>query len=476
MKRTTLLVTLLFLALAPALSAQDTYTGETRDAIEARGVTNFQVELGNGFTVVLRGSDTDSISYHYQFEGNRLAHERNFNQAEFRLERQGATAMLSIQFPELEQMRRETNQSWLQRLFGSDIRNFNIEKQELRVNMPRDLAVHLATRYSDVDLSAIERDLEVTTRSGTVNIRDVGGNVNVRNEYGNATVEQVGGSLQLTSRSSDLAVRDVEGETRINSPYSNVEISDIRSRVSVQTQSGTLDAGQIRGPLQVQADYSKVTINGVEGAVSVRSRSGSLTVSDVPTLEFAGEYTDLQARNLTGSGTNTIGNRSASVNLTNVAGETRVTGEYMEVTLEDLRGDLHVQNRSGSVKGDGITHAARINGEYLDISLNRFSGSALHIRNQSGDVNVVSTGTLSQVDIQVTYGDVRFALGAAYNGRYSLSTQYGKLALGSSPFAVDLETDNPDARDQNVTGTVGTANNNFRIQARNGDVTVTASY
>ncbi|MDZ7773446.1 MAG: DUF4097 family beta strand repeat-containing protein [Balneolaceae bacterium] len=476
MKRTVLLFSLFCLALVPALTAQDTYTGETRDAIDGRGVQNFQVELGNGFTVVLRGSDTDSISYRYAFEGNRLAHERNFNRAEFRLERQGGTALLSIQFPELEDMRREANQSWLQRLFGSDIRNFNIEKQELVIDMPQDLALQLGTRYSNVDIRSVGRDLQVSTRSGKVTVADIGGNLSVSNEYGNTTARNVEGQAHINSRSADIVLENIGGQTQIISPYSNIDLSDIRGTVGVQNQSGTVEATGIRGTLQVRGDYSSMNIREVEGGVTVQSRSGELTIENVPQLAFAGEYTDITARNLTGTEPSSIENRSASMNVRNVTGSLQISGEYLEVNLEDIRGDLSVENRSGSVTADGVQRTTNIQGEYLEIDLNRFSGAVLGIHNRSGDVNVESTGSLSQVNIQVTYGDVQFTLNEKYSGHYNFYARYGELTVPNLFTSNGRGVEIPDKQEDVLTGSIGNSQSRFEIQTQNGDITITANY
>lgn len=473
MKRLTLFLTLICLAFVPTLSAQETYTGMKIDSLDAGGISEFNVSLDNGFTVRIRGTETDRITYTYNFEGNRLAHQQRFRKAEMQLERQGATAVLRIAFPRVEKLETE-NRSWLQRLLGSGSWNVNTDTQELIVEMPRALSLRFSSRYSDLDLDGVGGDVTVQNRSGTIAVADVEGSLQVNNEYGNTTARNIAGNVRIESRSSDLVLREIGGSARVNSLYSNLDISQIGGEVHVQTQSGELEAERINGPLTVRADYTAMNIGEIGGQVQVQSRSGNLTVTGVPSLRFDGEYTDLNASRITGVEGVQVQNRSAEVALTGVEGPARVSGEYMEIRLEEIGGDLSVNNRSGSVEAAVVRGAARIDGEYMEIDLNDFRGNRLQVSNRSEDVNVESTGTLSEVDIRVAYGDVNFVMSEEYAGRYSLRTSYGALNLGASPFSPETGSFDPDARSQSVTGTVGGSDsNNFHIEARNGDVTVT---
>lgn len=472
MKKITILTLILIGSLAQTLAAQETYSGSKDGSLDAAGIDQFQISLDNGFTVQIRGSETDQIAYTYSFEGNRLAHEQKFVSADFRLERNGSIAHFQIRFPDLEDLE-GSDKSWMQRIFGSGNTNTYTEIQELIIEVPRDLEVQLQSRYSDVNITGIERNVRISNRSGSVAAAELNGNLQVNNEYGNTTAENVEGNVQIESRSADLTLQNIGGSARVNSLYSNLTISNIGNEVEIQTQSGQLEAEQISGPLTVQGDYTSMSINKIEGHVRVRSRSGDLTVSNIPSLEFNGEYTDIRGRQVTGTDGVNIQGRSSTIELGNIRGRAHIAGEYLEIRLENIQEDLSISNRSGSVDASGLEGAVRIDGEYNQIDLANFLGSQLQINNRSEDINVESTGTLSEVNIQVTYGDVTFTLANEFSGEYSLQTQYGELNLDSNIFPAENIDINTQSNHQSVSGVLGSgSNNHFHIRTRNGDIII----
>lgn len=478
MKMPILFTALFFLALTPVLSAQDTWSGEKSGEIDGQNLEQIDITLDSGFDVQIRGTDAGRITYTYTFEGNRLAHERNFVRAGISLEKQGSTAELAIRFPELDELQNRQNTGWLQQLLGRDNRQLITEKQDLVIEVPADVILRFTSRYSNLDLAGVQKDVMITNRSGTVTVANLGGNLRVQNEYGNTSAENITGDIQVESRSSDITLHDIGGSARVSSLYSNLTISEVGGDLQIQTQSGEVETSDVGGMLRVHGDYTKMNIARVEGPVHVTSRSGELTVRETGDLQFEGEYTGIDARQLNGENGVRIKNRSGNIFLAGIEGPAAISGEYLEIELVDIRQALTVENRSGSVKGRRLAEDVRIQGEYNQIDLIDFSGSRLQISNRSSDVNVQSTGTLTSVDIQVQYGDVLFTMTEDYEGRYSLQTRYGEISSDLFPMetADRITTTSEGGRSSDpkaVSGTLGSNDRNrFVIHAENGNITI----
>lgn len=475
MKPLKIIVTFLLLLIYSTGYSQQMESGNKEGAVNADGVREIGINLGTGFTVTINGTDTDQISYQYSFEGNRLAYERNFKRAEFNLDKRGSKALLTVRFPELDDMK---DTGWVAQILNRDSYNFRIERQTLEISVPRAIAIRLQSRYSNVDVSNIERSVTIETRSGKVKADQLGGDLFIQNEYGNSTISDIRGNVELNSRSSsETTIKNVAGSVRANSFYSTMLLEDIQGDLDIQNRSGEMEVDRVQGTVTIQGDYTKIRLNDIPNDVNVESKSGSLIAQRLRTLRFSGEYTDVEASEITGTEGVDIKGRSSTITLKNVIGPAQISGEYLKIRLDEMSEEVRVSNRSGSVTGKNLYGSVGIDGEYTGVTLERYQGSKLRINNRSNDVSIHALGTLTEVDIRVVYGDVRLIMEEAYSGRLSLETRYGEISNNLRFSATDRDTDTRiSSRNNNtkrISGTVGSDESNWiRIETQNGDIMI----
>jgi len=470
MKLTTLLIALTLTLAAHPASAQEEYKGNKKDQYDARGVREFDIRLDSGFDIQIRGKDTQNISYTYHFEGNQLAYERNFIQADIEFEKHGSRAVISIDFPDLKNI----GQNWVQQLLDTGKAELNATRQELILDVPQDLELRLSTRYSDVDISNIQRRTHIETRSGAVSADNIGGNLEIANEYGNSTIENIGGKLSLHSRSATIMAQNIAGETSINSSYSNLTLVDCESDVQINNRSGEIDIRGINGDARIESDYTKIKLMNISGKTNVTSQNGQVTAKQLPSLTVRGEYTDVEASEINGTEGVHIDGRSSNINVSTIRGPVNISGSYLEIRLNELNENLRISNQSGSVDASSVYGDVEFSGEYTEFDLNNYLGHRLQISNSSGDVNITAQKVLSEVTINTRYSDVRLEMKEPYQGRVYFEAMYGEIDTNLQ--ITDLKEHSNEITERQIKileGRVGEGTGTLSITAQSGNIVVT---
>jgi len=469
MRKITLLSITVWLIFTGPIHGQDTYKDSKNEEFDARGIREFHLNLDSGFDVRIKGTDTQKISYSYHFEGNRLAFERNFKQADVEWRKNAGFAVLTVRFPDLEDL--EPN--WVQQLLNNGGAELHASKQELVLEVPTDLAIELGTRYSDVKIENIRRSTRIHTRSGTVEARQIYADLHVENEYGDNTVSHVEGNLTVQSRSSSIRGEDISGKAEINSSYSNVYLQNIGADAKIRNLSGEIDLRDVRGTAEIESDYTKVQLENISGEVTVHSKSGKVTASSLTQLVVEGEYTNVEATRITGTEGVQIRGQSNEINLSSIKGAVSISGAYLNIRLSDILEDVRISNQSGSIHTRSVEGDVEIQSSFSDIQLENFLGHRLNISNQSGDVTIAAQKTISEAIIDSQYGNVNITLHQPFEGKIFLEALYGNIQTNLQIQKEESDTNRSGNRQiSRIRGSVDSGSNVIHVTAQNGDITL----
>lgn len=232
---------------------------------------------------------------------------------------------------------------WLLDLTGGD---FERGRYDLDLQLPRQIALSLATRRGN---------LSVTQREG---------NVDLATDHGNASVEQVKGYATLRLN-GDVTVKDVTGNVQIEGSVDDANISDVN------------------GSLEFNAGYN--------GNVQLARVSQKLHLKSI--------RTDLQLAKLDGE----FELGQGDLRGTSITGPVKVTTRSNEVHLEDVSGDVTVENRNRVVelKAKAPLGAIDISNFHSGIELNLPENAGFRLDAQSTGANV----DVSDFSVSVDNGD-----------------------------------------------------------------------
>ena len=444
------LLVLLCILIPISLSAQ---SGSKDGSFNASKIDQLQIIVDAGMTINITGSNTDKITYTYDFDGNDEAYNHRFLNFDPTFTSNSGNGLLKIEFPE----HKKKNV------------NYRIKKNILTLNIPREIELRLDTRYSKVQINSIARTTNITNRSGSVKLRNIGQSATIDNDYGDIDAEFVNGDLTCSSRSSRIDVKNIQGNFKASSNYSKINVTKVTGQITIENKSGTINAFDLDSDFYSNGDYSDYELTDIRGEIQIMSKNGTVKIDKAESISIGGDYTDVTGINLRGDDVQIQG-KSAKVELDNVLGRVRIDGSYLDIELTNIEKEVYITNRSGKINAEMIKGSFQMYGDYNKIKLNKFLGDKIDIQNRSGNIDIDSESKLTQMIIDASYTDVQVNLESPFNGSVYFDVTYGKL---EQPFKLNNATFTNENNSKIVEGSVGNENSVFRIKSRNGDVKVT---
>lgn len=177
---------------------------------------------------------------------------------------------------------------WLLDLTSGD---FEKARFDLDLQVPRQIALSLATRRGNLSVSEHDGNIDLTTDRGDLSADNVKGTASLHIRHGSVSIKQVTGNVQVDGEVEDGTVADVSGTLDFNAGYNgNVELSHIGQRLhfkSVRTDlqlakldgeismgHGDLRASSLSGPVKLITRSNEVHFEDVSGEVEVENRNG----------------------------------------------------------------------------------------------------------------------------------------------------------------------------------------------------------
>ena len=444
------LAIILFILIPASVFAQ---SGNKEGSFNTFNLDQLMIRIDAGMTINLKGSDTDQITYTYEFEGNDQAYNHLFMNFEPDFRLNGGNAYLNIEFPE----HKKKNV------------NYRIKKNILTLNVPSKIDLEMVTRYSKIDITNIERTAKIENRSGYVKLNQIGESVTVYNEYGNVDVNSVAGDVEITSRSATVDAKNIKGNLKVSSNYSKMNLSKITGTLFVENKSGTVNAFDLDSDFRANGDYTDYELTNIRGNVQINNKNGTINLDGAESVFISGDYSNIKASNLRGEQVQ-IESKSAKLELNNVLGRLMINGGYLNIELEDIAKDVSITNRSGKVSASNLKGSCRISGDYNKIKLDDFEGSEIQIENRSGDIEINALNHLNLVNIESSYTTIKLNLASAFSGNVRFFVTYGKL---THPYKLNNATLVDERNSTKIEGTVGNGTGQMEIESRNGNVIIT---
>ncbi len=427
--------------------------GSKNGAFDVSAITKLTIRIDAGMQIEIKPSQDNQLRYVYDFDGNKESYEHYFENFEPEFEKRGGEARFDIRFP--DQNKKNIN--------------YEIKRHALALEIPASVYLDISSRYSKIKLEGFTRGLSVNNRSGLVKVENVKQTIVINNDYGAVDLNSVQGEVMVSNRSANIDIKNVTGRVSVNAEYSKMNISRINGDLDLSNRSGVLNAFDIQGNLIVNGPYMEYELTNIDGDVAMNNQSGKVVISTVRSLQVAGDYTNIKAEHIKSEQGVEIEGRSANIELSDVGGDVRISGQYLNIRLEKIVGGAHIQNRSANIDINGLGRDLVINGEYLPMVIRDFKGENLEVVNRSGSISIEAKNKLKQVRIDSQYGKVELSMDKKFDGIVTLETKYGK-----SDTNMDLknQTITKEGNEQIIHGTSGTPSGSMKIKNQNADIVV----
>ncbi|MBZ5490479.1 MAG: DUF4097 family beta strand repeat-containing protein [Acidobacteriia bacterium] len=181
---------------------------------------------------------------------------------------------------------------WLLDLTSGD---FEKARFDLDLQLPRQLALSMATRRGNLSVSQREGNVDLSTDRGNLSAENVKGATSLHLRHGSVNVKTVTGNVQVDGEVEDGSVSDVTGTLEFDAGYNgNVQLSHIGQRLhfkSVRTDlqltkldgemsmgHGDIRATALAGPVKLNTRSNEVHFEDVSGPVEVENRNGIVSI------------------------------------------------------------------------------------------------------------------------------------------------------------------------------------------------------
>ncbi len=151
----------------------------------------------------------------------------------------------------------------------------------LTLTVPAGLSIETASASGDVEIDRVLADVEASSASGDLVIRDIGGDLTAAVASGDIEVDEVGGTVKLSSASGDIVVRNVGGDAEISVATGDVELTSIGGSLDLNTYTGDSVVDGV-GAVRYEGISGSARFVDVRGAVEASTASGDLNFRVTP--------------------------------------------------------------------------------------------------------------------------------------------------------------------------------------------------
>lgn len=248
-----------------------------------------------------------------------------------------------------------------------------------------------------------------------------------------------------------------------------MNLTKISGELYLENKSGTINAYDLDSKFTARGDYVNFELTDLRGDVDIDTKSGSVSIDKAENVTITGDYTNTTATNIRGDRGISVSAKSSKVDLENVSTDARITGEYINIKLENIGRNVEVRNKSGKISAKEVEGAVSIDGDYNNVDLNNYLGNDILINNRSGNISIEAENKLQNLEIHTSYGDLDIILKTPFEGNVSFDLEYGKL---KHPYTLNNARIDNSSNHTKVDGTVGNGNGNMFVKSRNTDVII----
>lgn len=191
---------------------------------------------------------------------------------------------------------------------------------DFEVVVPAGAHLKLRDTSGVIEVSGMQREVEIDDGSGTLEVRQLAGPLRVRKESGDIRIEEVAGATTIHSRSGQMKLRRL-GELKIEASEGNVDLSDVAG-ASIHNAGGNLNITHVGGDLVIDDDSGEIVVTDAAGRVVVRDDSGQIRVTRAGQVEISDTSGDVTVQHA--AGLRVLAKESGEVKVRNIGGQVEV--------------------------------------------------------------------------------------------------------------------------------------------------------
>ena len=247
---------------------------------------------------------------------------------------------------------------------GYDVHPANQEENEgqvtvdFDVTLPKSVSLSANSRRGDVSISGLAGAVIVTTKTGDVEVHDIGSDVTAQLTKGDARIDNITGNVRIMGRGNEIEMNDVAGDATVQGEFFGpVRIRNVNKTTHYTSQAGDLTLSHLTGRLEL--DSGDISVSDVGGFAKLATHDKDIEVENVAgRLDIAGTHGDIKVTYAQPP--------REEINIANGTGEVDVTlpaKSTFEISATSRSGDIQSDFEAPGLKPADDNGTGRLTGK-----------------------------------------------------------------------------------------------------------------
>ena len=144
---------------------------------------------------------------------------------------------------------------------------------DLDLTVPRGASIQVTDRSGDLEVSSLDGNVDITDGSGGVTVSNIAGNVSVDTRHADSIrCSAIKGAVQLRGHGSDVDLENIAGQVTVSGDYDGtIALRELLKPIRVESMHTEVDAQQLPGELKIEP--GSVTGQNLVGPLNVTTRA-----------------------------------------------------------------------------------------------------------------------------------------------------------------------------------------------------------
>jgi len=209
-------------------------------------------------------------------------------------------------------------------------------------------------------------NVNIETRAGHLNLKDIGGELNAFTRGGHVTALNVDGKATVDTAGGHIQLGNVGGPALLRTAGGHIGVGDVNGNLDAQTAGGHISSGRVKGSVIAKTAGGHIEIASASGTITAKTVGGGVSV------RFEGQP----------KGDSSIETSAGSVNVE---------------LPEDVKLDVDAESNGGTVESDFILSPDR---------LERYSDSDRHWKRRTRSVSGKVNGGGPRLEVRNSWGSI----------------------------------------------------------------------
>jgi DUF4097 and DUF4098 domain-containing protein YvlB len=227
--------------------------------------------------------------------------------------------------------------------------------------------------------------------------------------------------LIITSRRGDVTVSGMTGSLEINNQHGEIAVNDQTGNATLSVESSAARVQRMKGDVTIQGRAKEVDVEDITGAVRLTGefQESVRLVRISKTVDFHSSRTDMQFARLDG----------------------RLDLDSGDLRADSLSGPMHLSTRSKDIALEGLTGDLRLEDTNGSVEVGLYKPGNIQIDNRKGDVQItVPPNTGLRVEARTREGEIETDFEEIkVENEHNQSSANGSIGTNGPKLAINCE-------------------------------------